>query len=205
MARRRQELYDERRQQIIDGALHVFSTKGFLTATNRDVAAAAGINSPGLIYHYFASKEDLLRAVIEHYAPPMQLMADSEAFMALPPEQALTQYAQAYLALVDDPKIGACLRVLIGEAVRSPHFAETIREIGPMRVWQFLADYLQRKMDEGLLQPMNPAIVARCFVGPLATQMLIRRILLLPDDPQINAASLVATHVHIFLHGLQKE
>src|SRR5437868_2671594 len=115
MPRRKQELYAERRQQIIAGALQVFSVKGFIAATNKDIAEAAGINSPGLIYHYFANKEDLLRAVIETYAPPMQLLAQSDAFMALPPEQALTQYGQAYLGLMQDPKIGACMRVLIGE------------------------------------------------------------------------------------------
>jgi AcrR family transcriptional regulator len=58
MRRRKQELYAERREQIINGALQVFSTKGFLAATNKAIAEAAEINSPGLIYHYFASKED---------------------------------------------------------------------------------------------------------------------------------------------------
>ena len=46
----------QRRQQIIDGALAVFAEKGFDKATNQEIAAAAGISSADLIYHYFDSK-----------------------------------------------------------------------------------------------------------------------------------------------------
>ncbi|HLV78882.1 MAG TPA: TetR/AcrR family transcriptional regulator [Chthonomonadaceae bacterium] len=202
MTGRKQERYDERRRQILEGALQVFATKGFLAATNKDVAAAASIHSPGLIYHYFASKEDLLRAVVESYAPPIQLLAQAETLMALPPEQALLQIGKTYLRLFDDPKFGACQRVLMGEALRSPKFAEILGEIGPLRFLQFVKRYLQRKMDEGQLQPVNPAIAARCFIGPLITHMLTRRILHLPDEPGVDAESLVATSVHVFLKGL---
>src|SRR5579859_2930769 len=188
MARRKQELYEARRQQIIDGALQVFSTKGFIAATNRDVAEAAGINSPGLIYHYFANKEDLLRAMIEHYSPPLQLLTQAETLMALPPEQGLTQFGQAFLRVMDDPKIKACRRVLIGEAMRSPRFADILREVGPARVvWRFLADYLQRKMDEGLLHRTDPLIAAGCFVGPLIAHILTQSVLLLPDELNLDA------------------
>ena len=205
MATRKQERYDERRRQILEGALKVFATKGFLAATNKDVAEAAGINSPGLIYHYFANKEDLLRAVIEDYAPPIQLLAQADTLMALPPEQALTLFGQAYLRLIDDPKFGACQRVLMGEAMRSPKFAELLGEIGPLRFLQFLKSYFQRKMDEGLLQKVNPAIAARCFIGPLITYMLSRNILHLPDEPGVDAGALVATSVQVFLKGLETD
>ena len=39
--------YESKRQQIIEGALHVFASKGFENATNKDIARAAGIGSPG--------------------------------------------------------------------------------------------------------------------------------------------------------------
>ncbi|NIW45213.1 MAG: TetR family transcriptional regulator, partial [Gammaproteobacteria bacterium] len=49
----RQQIFETRREEIIDAALRVFSEKGFNAATNKDIAKAAGIRSPGLIYHYF--------------------------------------------------------------------------------------------------------------------------------------------------------
>ncbi len=203
MPKRKQAVFDERRQQIIDGALKVFSRKGFIQATNKEVAESAGINSPGLIYHYFASKEDLLRAVVEQYAPPLQLVARADALMALPPEEALSQFGQAYLRLMDDPQMGAFVRVLFAEALRAPRFAELFGEVGPLRVLQFLTEYLRHKMDEGLLRRVDPSIAARCFIGPLDTYLITRTVLGLTGSPDVDAETIVATTVGIFLRGLQ--
>jgi AcrR family transcriptional regulator len=203
MASRRQETREERREQILRGALEVFSTRGFLQATNKDVAEAAGINSPGLIYHYFASKEDLLRAVIEQYGPPMQLVAHAEALMAMPPEEGLAQFGRAYLALMEHEPMSACMRLLIGEALRSAEFARLLGEIGPLRIFHLLEEYLRRQMDAGRLQRLEPAIAARCFIGPLVAYVLGRVILRLPDDPAVSGDALVAATVRIFLNGLQ--
>jgi AcrR family transcriptional regulator len=203
MPKRKQAVFDERRQQIIDGALKVFSRKGFTQATNKDVAEAAGINSPGLIYHYFANKEDLLRAVVEQHAPPLQWVARADALMALPPEEALTQLGRSYLRLIEDPQFGAFIRVLLGEAIRSPRFAQLFAEIGPLRVMQLLAEYLRRKMDEGLLRQAEPSVAARCFMGPLVTYLMTRAVLGLEEDPHGDAETILATVVAVFLRGLQ--
>lgn len=205
MPRKRQESYAERRAQIVAGALEVFSRSGFAAATNQEIAVAAGINSPGLIYHYFESKEDLLRAVIESYAPPLQLLGRAEALMALPPEEALPQFGQAYLSLMEDPKIGGCIQVLAREALRFPEFAQTLRAAGPGRFLELLARYLERKMDEGVLQRANPAAMARCFLGPLMAYVLARHVLSVPDEPQLDGHALLELQVQIFLHGAQGE
>ena len=47
---------ENRREQIMESALRVFAKKGFTGASNKDIAREAGI-TPGLIYHYFESKE----------------------------------------------------------------------------------------------------------------------------------------------------
>ncbi len=202
MPKRKQAVFDERRQQIIDGALKVFSRKGFTQATNKEVAEAAGINSPGLIYHYFASKEDLLRAVVEQHAPPLQLVTRADELMALPPEEALSQFGRSYLRLIEDPQFGAFIRVLLGEAIRSPQFAQLFGEIGPLRVMHLLAEYLRRKMEEGLLRRADPLIAARCFMGPLVTYLMTRAVLGLTDDPEVDAETILATVVGVFLRGL---
>jgi AcrR family transcriptional regulator len=56
---KREQLRQERRRQILDAALAVFSQKGFNAANVSDVAAQAGV-SQGTIYWYFESKEELL-------------------------------------------------------------------------------------------------------------------------------------------------
>jgi AcrR family transcriptional regulator len=204
MGRRKQEPYERRRQQILEGALKVFSTKGFAQATNRDVAEAAGIQSPGLIYHYFKDRSDLLRAIVERYAPPMQLVLHAEEMMALPPAEALTRLGMAYLRMIEEPPLSAFLKLVISEALRDPEFARVFSEIGPLRVLRFLADYLQRQMDLGTLRRADPVLAARCFIGPLVMHLLGRHILHLPAA-DIDPATMVTTNVELFLQGLQNE
>ena len=60
---KREQMREERRQQILDSALAVFSQKGFHASNVSDVAAHAGV-SQGTIYWYFDSKEELFDAAI---------------------------------------------------------------------------------------------------------------------------------------------
>jgi AcrR family transcriptional regulator len=63
---KREQQRQERRRQILEAALTVFSQKGFHAANVSDVAAEAGV-SQGTIYWYFASKEELLTAALLWY------------------------------------------------------------------------------------------------------------------------------------------
>lgn len=63
---RREQLRQERRQQILAAALAVFSERGYHAANVSDVAAAAGV-SQGTIYWYFDSKQELLTAAVLSY------------------------------------------------------------------------------------------------------------------------------------------
>jgi AcrR family transcriptional regulator len=51
-------------QQIMEAALHLFAHQGFHRTTVSQIARQAGI-SKGLIYNYFASKEDLLDSILD--------------------------------------------------------------------------------------------------------------------------------------------
>src|SRR5712691_13315959 len=55
---------DARRVDILESAKRLFVRKGFAEATMQDIATDAGV-SAGSIYRYFASKEELIRAVTE--------------------------------------------------------------------------------------------------------------------------------------------
>ncbi len=85
------KVVEDRREQIIDAAMRVFSQKGFTEATNKDIAREASI-TPGLIYYYFESKEKLLEAVIERRSP-LRLVTS-------PPPQILTMPAEMFLRLL---------------------------------------------------------------------------------------------------------
>lgn len=56
--------------QLLDTARAVFAQKGVDGATVKDLSAAAGV-AQGLLYHYFPSKEEVLRAALaRHYFLP---------------------------------------------------------------------------------------------------------------------------------------
>lgn len=194
--------WERRRRQIIDGALQVFAHKGFEKATNRDIANAAGIGSPGLIYHYFTDKADLLRQVIEHYAPILSLLADSEHLMDRPPREVLTQFSLAFTTVVTNTQTIALLRLLLGEALRRPAVADMVNAIGPGRGLAFMIRYLQRQMDLGVLRHVDPGVAARCFVGPLLAFVITREVFPQPGSRDLSPQMMAQTNVDLFLRGM---
>lgn len=62
-ASKREQVREERRQQILDAALEVFSRTGYHVTNVSDVAAQAGV-SQGTIYWYFDSKDELFQAAL---------------------------------------------------------------------------------------------------------------------------------------------
>ncbi len=55
---------EERREEIIAAAREIFQLKGYESTTMHAVMKKLNI-AKGTIYHYFASKEALLEAVVE--------------------------------------------------------------------------------------------------------------------------------------------
>ncbi|MFA9464860.1 MAG: TetR/AcrR family transcriptional regulator [Velocimicrobium sp.] len=58
---------DERRQEIVETALKLFSEKGYENTTIQDIAERMNV-SPGLCYRYFKSKTEIFAATSEYYA-----------------------------------------------------------------------------------------------------------------------------------------
>jgi len=77
--------FDRRLAVVLQHAAHIFCEKGYEGASMRDLSRAAGMSLAGL-YHYFASKEELLyliqkhtfRTIIERLQQRLQGAADPE-------------------------------------------------------------------------------------------------------------------------------
>ncbi|MBA3531807.1 MAG: TetR/AcrR family transcriptional regulator [Ardenticatenales bacterium] len=203
MPPRDEQEFENRRQHIINGALRVFSRKGFEKATNRDIAEAAGIGSPGLIYHYFKDKRDLFQQVIEGRMESLQLLNHSEALMELPPEEALSRLAMSFLNTMSDPTAVSLFRLILGEALRHPQLAALLNSIGPGRVFAFLERYLARQMELGLMRQMDPGAAARCFMGPLIAYILTGQIFPQRDAETLSRETMANTAVEVFLRGME--
>src|SRR5512144_1137056 len=103
----------------MDAALQVFAQKGFARASNKDVARAAGI-TPGLIYHYFPSKEALLKAIIEARSPMRLVRTLPAEMLTLPPEALLGAFVGRMVEFVEDESFVRVLRVYLAEALHDP-------------------------------------------------------------------------------------
>jgi len=79
MVARSSERAEERRAKLLALAAEVFSRRGYRATSMRDLAALAGIGKPTL-YHYFASKEELLTRLYQQVID--QSLASARAIVA---------------------------------------------------------------------------------------------------------------------------
>jgi AcrR family transcriptional regulator len=193
----------DRRQQIIEAALKVFSTKGFHKATNKDIAEAAGGISPGLIYWYFKDKEDLLLTIIRERAAVFQLADHPERIMDLAPREGLALIGSTYVSVFRVPGNVAILRILVGEAIRFPQIGEMFFKLVGRRFLDFLSQYLQHQVELGRLRPHASMIAARSFLGMLVVNVVARELMRQPEALSTSDEQIVTTVVDIFVSGLE--
>ncbi len=145
---RRSELAEWRREQILDAALEVFGNKGVDAATMKDVAAAAGV-TPGLLYHYFDSKEALSLAVTADrgfLAELRELLTDSAN---RPADEVLAEVATGFDRILSER---VALVSLFMSGVGNPTIKAGLDEI-LQATQQALGDYLAARVEVGELRP----------------------------------------------------
>ncbi|MFO7167142.1 MAG: TetR/AcrR family transcriptional regulator [Chloroflexota bacterium] len=195
----------DRRQQIMEAALRVFSTKGFQKATNKDIAEAAGGISPGLIYHYFKDKQDLFFSIIQDRAPMVSLAMHPEQLMELPPREGLALIGRSYLSAAGSPGNAAVLRMLVSEAIRFPQISEMMYQTLVSRIFNLIKRYLEHQVELGRLRPHDSLIATRSFVGMFLAHIFVREIFRQPEAQATSDEEVVRNAVEIFLHGLEAE
>ena len=96
----RRESEERRRDDLIAAALDLVAEGGIPGATVRAIADRAGV-TPGLIRHYFTSKEDLTRVAYHRLMERMN--SDSAAVLQGGPEDATARLANFVVASVSAP------------------------------------------------------------------------------------------------------
>ncbi|NJN15386.1 MAG: TetR/AcrR family transcriptional regulator [Oscillochloris sp.] len=196
--------FEQRRQQIIDGALEVFAEKGYERATNKDIADSAGIRSPGLIYHYFQDKFDLLHQVILERMLLIRFIDSAEILATSddPPEHVLPDLVAGMFAAVNQRPTITIMKVVMAEALRNHRIAHMVSELGPGRALRLIAKYLERQMDLGRLRRTDPHIAARILIGPFAAYLMTREIFDQPEARAIQESEMARESITIFLRGM---
>jgi len=159
---RKRRITEQRRTQIFDAALDLFSRVGFAQATTHDIAQGAGV-AEGTIYNYFQSKRDLLVSLASS-----QIL--SETFQGLLERAAEIDFVTLLSSLVEHRLTlgfdrGDTLAVLFSKIHRDPELrAQFVEQVTQPALTLMEAD-LESRIAAGELRPMDVAVVARAIVG----------------------------------------
>jgi TetR/AcrR family transcriptional regulator, fatty acid metabolism regulator protein len=118
---------EDKRKRILDAAIRVFAEHGYHGSRVGDIAEDAGV-AHGLLYHYFASKDDVLKTIfVENWG---QLLKRFKAVEETdePAEEKLAGIAKILLRTWrNDP---ALVTVMVREVARSQHIQGQVVEVG---------------------------------------------------------------------------
>jgi AcrR family transcriptional regulator len=111
----------DQRTRILDAALRLMGDQGVAGASMRQLATACGLNVATL-YHYFPSKSDLLRSVVEDRRYLDRLALDEPLIERAAPAQARLAQLVTWLWERTAEEV-AVLRLLLGEGIRGEEVA----------------------------------------------------------------------------------
>ncbi len=195
---------EQRREQILEAAVKLFSRNGFDRTTIREIARAAGINE-ATIYKHFETKEKLYDAIIERFIEfGSQLIkrTDLEKHEQLP--ELLSSVATELLGLMN--KDTTLPRLLLYSALQNHPFSERFyREISSA----FLG-ILEERLRQGQLErryraSIDTAASARSFLGMMIFYVISQHIVGAKRWEPIDAGEYARQTVDIFLHGICTE
>lgn len=175
------------RERILDITLQLMAEKGASATSMRALAAACGLNVAAL-YHYFPSKDALLRAVIEERRYDSQLEAMPVPDLRLPPRERL---AELMLAMWDGALAEAPIwKLLLSEAI---HGDTTAQEVGVG-----LRDTLEAALAEAL-----PRLVPELTTAPdVAAKAASATLLALLVESNLQPPASMADHARQRAEGL---
>lgn len=165
------ERADARRHQVLQAAAACFARRGFHRATMPEICREAGL-SPGTVYRYFRSKEDLIEALVE--IDRAERLAVIDGIAAAPDTvAALGAAVDEALAAAADPAAGAIAAEVVAEAVRNPRVATVVRRHDES-VLDALAGAIRRGQARGEIAPAVDPRLAAMMVGALVDDLTAR-------------------------------
>ncbi len=146
------------RKHILDVSLRLFSERGFARTSIRDIARDAGITDAAIYYH-FASKRELLEALVEERGFAARLQKLEEWEPDVPLREGLLGMARGAIAFMDENR--DFLRLILMESLAGDDVTcEQYRKL--LERWErALVAMLERYQVRGELVDRDPALVAR--------------------------------------------
>lgn len=169
--RRRQA--ERRREQLLDTALELFAERGVDGTSVKALAQAAGV-TPGLLYHYFESKEALFVALLSErgFLPRLRALVNSGA-NERPVREVLTDLLEGFDRTLAE---NAQLMSLFFDAGRARPELNGFASEGQ----RLISGFLEARIATGELRPHDTTIAARALVSTI----VLARLTNTPSSPK---------------------
>ena len=188
---------EDKRTRILDAAIRVFAEHGYHEARVGDIAEDAGV-AHGLLYHYFASKDDVLRTIfVENWG---QLIARFRAVEGAdePAGEKLEGIAKILLRTWrNDP---ALVTVMVREVARSHQLQDRVDEV--REAFAIVQRIVEEGQAEGVFRrDVDARLASWLFYGGLE-EVLTGWVLGQLPDSEDDVARAERTAVDVALRGL---
>ena len=160
-----EKIKQERRDNILTGALELFVRNGLAGTKIGDIAKKVNMSN-GLVYHYFSSKEEIFIELIRDALERMGKACDFLEASPLAPHGKIRFAMKELTRLIrSDPH--ACLyHVLVTQAAACDNIPEPAREIVDKkrrRPYEAIAGIISQGQNLGTIRQGNPADLAFFF------------------------------------------
>ncbi|MGL3823177.1 TetR/AcrR family transcriptional regulator [Sphingopyxis sp. R3-92] len=180
-----------RRKAFVDAARELFFANGYAGTTMSSIASKVG-GSKTTLWSYFPSKEDLFAAVVDdivgHYGAALQV----DLPLDQPVVDVLRHFGNVLMNTLLSPTMLALYRLVVGEAERFPHLAETFYDRGPRRGKARTAAWISEKMVLGELRMGDPMQAVYHLSGLCQSGVYYQAVLGLPEGRDRNRERVAA-------------
>lgn len=192
----------DRKHQLLEAALEVFSRKGFDGTTTKEIAAAAGVTE-AVIFRHFPSKQALYEAVLDYHVGDSALeewIERTKAFMEKKDDAGVlrTVAGQILQSYREDPRYQRAMLFagLEGHEQGLQHYRRM-----SLPIFELLRDYVARRQSEGALEGHDPGLIIAAIGGmalnyAMMTQMLGFR-------PEMTDQQVTAAFTSILMDGIR--
>lgn len=200
---KREEAAQQRRDDIIEAALDLFTRKGYHGGSIREIAKNAGITE-GLIYHYFEGKEDIYRAIVDK----MMGMRD-EILEHIRLEKSLDENIRTLAGLFVN-RIGKnpfWVRFVKLIVVVTPTQNKELRRVIAGRVEQgmlMLGNLFDLKKEAGEIRDIDGYLTARLFIGGMISFFILQYILGIDDVHKVSIDEFLENSLDVLMNGISK-
>jgi len=167
---------EDRREQIIEVAVRLFSQKGFRGTTTKEIALAAGVNE-AIIFRHFATKSELYAAIIDRKANSGGMQAlQSELAEAMERNDDRQVFETlAFRVLEFHERDDTAMRLLLYSALEGHELAEMITRNYISKTHQQVAEYVRKRIAAGAFRRVDPMTAVRGFMGMVIGQVMNKK------------------------------